>query len=200
MKKCHRQYKENKEKSPLNNKPAVFLDRDGTIIKDHGYLDHPSQVVFFNETFSSLRRLSELFDLFIVTNQSGVAKGMISIEDVKKVNSYIESTFKDHGIKIVDTYVCPHDQSNNCECIKPKPYFMKKAEREHGIDLLQSFVIGDHPSDIEFSENVGAKGIYVLTGHGIKHRDELSPGTLITYGISEATELIIELYELSLYM
>jgi D-glycero-D-manno-heptose 1,7-bisphosphate phosphatase len=179
----------------LNNKLAIFLDRDGTIIEDRGYLEYPSQVVFFNETFSSLRRLSELFDLFIVTNQSGVAQGVISIENVKRVNYYIESTLKDRGIKIVDTYVCPHDRSDNCECIKPKPYFMKKAEREHDIDLLRSFVIGDHPHDIEFAENVGAKGIYVLTGHGIKHRNELSPTTLIAYGISEATESIIELYQ-----
>jgi histidinol-phosphate phosphatase family protein len=175
----------------LNNKPSVFLDRDGTIIEDRGYLEHPSQVVFFNETFSSLRRLSELFELFIVTNQSGVTKGEISVENVKRVNSYIESTLADHGIKIVDTYVCPHDRSDHCDCIKPKPYFMKRAAREHDIDLSRLFVIGDHPHDIEFAENVGAKGIYVLTGHGKKHRNELLPATLIASGISEATKLIM---------
>jgi histidinol-phosphate phosphatase family protein len=177
----------------LNNKPAIFLDRDGTIIEDRGYLEHPSQVKFFNETFSSLQRLSELFKLFIVTNQSGAAKKLISIENIKRVNSHIENTFKNRGINIVETYVCPHDKSDDCECMKPKPYFIKKAQMEHDIDLLLSFVIGDHPHDIEFAENVGAKGIYVLTGHGRKHLDELSPNTLIARGISEATDLILKL-------
>jgi histidinol phosphatase-like enzyme len=117
------------------------------------------------------------------------------MKDVIKVNLYIEKSLNDYGIRIVRTYTCPHDRSDHCECIKPKPYFMKESEREHNIDLSRSFVIGDHPHDIEFAENVGAKGIYVLTGHGAKHRHELPPTTLIASGISEATEVIIELYQ-----
>ncbi len=79
--------------------------------------------------------------------------------------------------------------------MKPNPYFLKKAAEEHGVDLSRSFVIGDHPHDIEFGETVGAKGIYVLTGHGLKHLNELQPTTLIASGISEAAKIIIELHQ-----
>ncbi|GEM_PF-605261 len=175
-----------------NSYAAIFLDRDGTIIEDRGDLKHISQVVFFDETVSSLQRLSEFFRLFIVTNQSGVAKGVLSLEDVKKVNEYIMSYLADYGITIVETYVCPHARSDNCACIKPKPFFMKKAAREHNIDLLNSYVIGDHPHDVDLAKGVRARGIYVLTGHGMKHRDELTDNTSIARGIGEATELIIK--------
>jgi D-glycero-D-manno-heptose 1,7-bisphosphate phosphatase len=93
------------------------------------------------------------------------------------------------------TYVCPHNQLDGCECRKPKPYFLEKAAEEHGVDLPRSFVVGDHPQDLVFGERVRARGIYVLSGHGRKHLKELPPNTLIASGISEATEIIIELYQ-----
>jgi D-glycero-D-manno-heptose 1,7-bisphosphate phosphatase len=184
-----------KGKVPVKKDAALFLDRDGTIIEDRGDLRDPSQVLFFDETLSSLQRLSKLFKLFIVTNQSGVARGTLSIEEVHRVNFYIEGILADHGINIVETYVCPHDPLDGCECRKPKPYFLKKAEKDYGVDLSRSFVVGDHPQDIEFGERVGAGGVYVLSGHGRKHLQELPPNTLIASGILEATETIIKLYQ-----
>ncbi len=133
-----------------------------------------------------------MFKLFIVTNQPGVAGGKISIEDVSRVNTYIEYILAKNGIKISETYVCPHERLDQCECMKPKPFFLEKSVREHGVDLSRSFVIGDHPHDVEFGEAAGAKGIYVLTGHGFKHINEIRPATLIASGISEATDIIIE--------
>ena len=171
---------------------AVFLDRDGTIIEDRGDLFHPSQVVFFRNTIPSLRQLSKCFDLFIVTNQSGVAKGVISIQDVERVNSYIISHLAKSGVRIVETYVCPHNRSDGCQCIKPNPYFLLKAEKDHWIDLKRSFVIGDHPHDVDFGTNAGANAIYVLTGHGMKHREGISRDTVVAAGIREAAELILD--------
>ncbi|MFP4193640.1 MAG: D-glycero-alpha-D-manno-heptose-1,7-bisphosphate 7-phosphatase [Desulfobacterales bacterium] len=171
-------------------RPAVFLDRDGTIIEDRGHLCRPSQVKFFAGTVSALRRLNEHFELFIVTNQSGVAKGFLTLEDVGCVNGYVVSYLAEQGIRITDTYVCPHDSLDGCECIKPKPYFLKKAEKEHGIDLSRSFAVGDHPHDVAFAENAGARGIYVLSGHGMKHRNELWEDALIVAGIEEAANII----------
>lgn len=171
-------------------RPAVFLDRDGTIIEDRGHLSRPSQVKFFAGTVSALRRLNEHFELFIVTNQSGVAKGFLTLQDVWCVNRYVVSYLSGHGIRITDTYVCPHDSLDGCECIKPKPYFLRKAEIEHGIDLSLSFAVGDHPHDVAFAENAGAKGVYVLSGHGIKHRQELREDALIAAGIEEAADII----------
>jgi len=172
--------------------PAVFLDRDGTIIEDRGYLSNSSQVVFFKNTVSSLRCLSAHFALFIVTNQSGVAKGTISLQDVDHVNSYVVTYLAQHGIPLLATYVCPHERVSACHCIKPNPYFLKKAERDFGIDLRRSFVIGDHPHDVELAKNAGAHAIYLLSGHGMKHKDEIPEGTKVASGIHEATEIILE--------
>ena len=171
---------------------AVFLDRDGTIIEDRGDLSHPSQVIFYDDTVPSLQRLQEKFELFLVTNQSGVAKGVISIEDVERVNTYVVGHLAEFSIRIVDTYVCPHARIDNCRCIKPKPYFLRRAERDHQIDLKRSYVIGDHPHDAEFGKNVNANAIYLLSGHGIKHRDELDDDTVVVNGIREAVELILK--------
>jgi histidinol phosphatase-like enzyme len=91
---------------------------------------------------------------------------------------------------IAATYVCPHQRSSGCKCIKPNAYFLEEAEREFGIDLRRSFVIGDHPHDVELATHVGATGIYVLSGHGMKHRDELPEGTEVAAGIMEAVEII----------
>lgn len=170
---------------------AVFLDRDGTIIEDRGDLSDPSQVVFFRDTVSSLRQLNEYYDLFIVTNQSGVGRGIISMKDVDQVNAHIASCLARHGVPIAATYVCPHERKSGCLCIKPEPYFLKKAESEFGVDLSRSFVIGDHPHDIDFAVSAGATGIYVLSGHGLKHREEISTDTIITDGIGEAAKYIL---------
>lgn len=171
--------------------PAVFLDRDGTIIEDRGYLSDPAQVRFFENTVPSLRRLSRRFALFIVTNQSGVARGLITVGDVERVNAHVTAHLSESGIRILETYVCPHLSSGGCSCIKPNPFFLRKAERDHGIDLKHSFVIGDHPHDVVFAENGGANAVYVLTGHGEKHREELPEGTPVARGIREATDLIL---------
>ena len=171
---------------------AVFLDRDGTIIEDRGDLRDPSEVVWFDDTVSSLRRLSDCFDLFIVTNQPGVAKGTNSIEAVEHVNGYVSSYLAQHGIPIVATYVCPHERGSDCHCIKPKPHFLRRAERDFRVDLGRSFVIGDHPHDVELANNVGATGIYVLSGHGMKHRRDIPGDTIVADGIGEASERILE--------
>lgn len=172
--------------------PAVFLDRDGTIIEDRGDLSDPSQVVFFGDTVQSLRSLAERFLLFVVTNQSGVAKGTITLQDVDRVNAHVASYLEQHGVRIAASYVCPHERVAGCRCIKPNPYFLKKAEHDFGVDLTRSFVIGDHPHDVEFAMRAGATGIYVLSGHGMKHQAELPPHVPVTDGIREATEQILE--------
>ena len=174
-----------------NKNGAVFLDRDGTIIEDNGHLSDLSKVVFFEETVEALLRLSKHFLLFIVTNQPGVARGLISREDVNYINSEIVKRFTKAGIEIMDIYVCPHERSNNCDCIKPKPYFLEQAAKDYNIDLQRSFMVGDHPCDVQLAKNVGARGIYVLTGHGRKHVAELPEDAEIVSGIMEAAERII---------
>jgi len=169
---------------------AVFLDRDGTIIEDRGHLSNPDDVIFYPYTLKALKILQKDFLLFIVSNQSGIAKKLITKEDVDKVNARVIDILRKNGIEITQIYYCPHNREDNCECIKPKPYFLRKAVEKYGIDLSKSYVIGDHPHDVEFAENAGAKGIYVLTGHGAKHTNELKPGWIVAKNLLEASEMI----------
>jgi D-glycero-D-manno-heptose 1,7-bisphosphate phosphatase len=179
-----------------NKNAAVFLDRDGTIIEDRGHLRDPSDVVFFSETFEALRKLQEHFHLFIVTNQRGIAEGRITRRDVDRINRCIGTALFDRGIKIENVYTCPHRRSDNCRCIKPKPYFLKRAASRYHLDLSKSFAVGDHPHDIQLARNADASGIYVLTGHGQKHLTEVLDDTEIVPGIMEAAEKIVTGYQI----
>jgi D-glycero-D-manno-heptose 1,7-bisphosphate phosphatase len=170
---------------------AVFLDRDGTIIEDRGDLRDPSQAVFLQGAFDALRRLQEEFLLFVVTNQSGIAKGTITHEDTDIVNAHVVAELAEADIHITDVYVCPHRREDGCPCIKPHPHFLHKAAAQYGIDLRQSFSVGDHPHDVELARAAGGQGIYVLTGHGEKHLAELSPETVVAADIEEAAQHIL---------
>jgi len=154
-------------------KPAVFLDRDGTIIKDNGYIGQINKVEFYPFTFDCLKQLQKKFLLFIVTNQSGIAKGIVTSKQVDEVNDFILNKLKSEGINISALYSCPHHRNDNCKCHKPKTMFAELASKDFEIDLKKSYMIGDHPADVEFALNIGAKGIYVLTGHGKKHYAEI---------------------------
>jgi L-threonylcarbamoyladenylate synthase len=171
---------------------AVFLDRDGTLIEDRGHLRKPSQVVFFPDTIRALQLLRDSFRFFIVTNQPGIAEGTIQAAEVAQVNDYVVKQLAHAGIHIERVYCCPHQRSDGCDCIKPKPYYLGLAAREFGIDIATSFVIGDHPHDVDLARNAGATGIYVLTGHGTKHRGDVPPDTVVTPGILEAARLVLE--------
>ena len=171
---------------------AVFLDRDGTLIEDRGHLSDPSQIVFYPETVPALRMLRDAFTLFIVTHQSGLAKGLLEADQVAAVNDAVVAHLADHGITITEVYCCPHERSEDCRCIKPKPFFLRSAAADFDIDLPGSFSVGDHPHDLELAEGVGGTGIYVLTGHGRKHRRELTDGALVVPTIREAARQIRE--------
>ncbi len=171
---------------------AVFLDRDGTLIEDRGHIDHESDVAFYPVTVPALKQLQKRFQLFIVTNQPGIAEGTITRDGVERVNRYITTHLTNHGIEITDVYVCPHQRSDNCSCIKPNPHFLHCAEEDYEIDLTRSYVVGDHPSDVQLAEYAGATGIYVLTGHGSKHRRELSGNIAVEPSIKRAADSILD--------
>ncbi len=178
-------------KSSHTIRKAIFLDRDGTIIEDNGYLSDPSQVVFFDDTIDTLKLLQKEFLLFIVTNQQGIGEGILTTEDVNCVNRYVVDSLKNAGVNIKAAYVCPHTKADNCVCRKPNPYFLYKASKYYHIDLERSFVLGDHPSDIQLAINANANGIFVLTGHGKYHRSQLDINTVVVSGIGEAVKNII---------
>ncbi len=176
--------------------PAIFLDRDGTLIEDRGDLRDPGDVVFFSDTIVALLRLQEHFRLFIVTNQSGIGKGLITTAEVDRVNAHVVERLQQEGVHIEQVYCCPHRRDERCACIKPNPLFLEQAARDYGLDLVNSFTVGDHPHDVQLAEYAGAKGIYVLTGHGQKHRRDLPPNKIIVPGIREAAEWILGCLEM----
>jgi len=171
---------------------AVFLDRDGTINEDAGYISTLDSLKFIPRSVDALRKLQEYFQLFIVTNQSGIGRGLFTEGDFLRFNRVFLELLVHQGVFIKEVYYCPHTSQDGCQCHKPKPYFLLKAQTEFDINLSVSYVIGDHPSDIEMARNAGARGIYVLTGHGIKHRHDLSGSTVdMAVDLFEASRLIL---------
>ena len=177
------------------DRPAVFLDRDGTLIEDRGWLRDPAQVEFYPATIPALQQLAGAFDLFIVTQQRGVADGLLSLADVQRVNDHVVGVLRAAGVVIRAAYCCPHRRDENCACAKPKPFFLQQAARDYGIDLARSFVVGDHPADVELAANAGARGIYVLTGHGTKHRAQLAATAVVVGDIGEAAARVLVMRE-----
>jgi D-glycero-D-manno-heptose 1,7-bisphosphate phosphatase len=172
-------------------RPAIFWDRDGTLIEDRGHLSDVSDVIFYPGTINALCRLHNCFLFFIVTNQPGVAKGMIGIDDVERINAHVVSRLADAGIAISAVYVCLHRRADQCECIKPNPYFLHKAAEDFRVSLPDSFVVGDHPHDVELAERAGAQGVYVCTGHGLKHLNELRGRQVVVSDIEAAADWIL---------
>lgn len=172
-------------------RPAVFLDRDGTIIEDRGYLTSPEEVVFYSKSFPALRELSTQFKLFMITNQGGISKGLQTPEQVDRVNRFVAEKLRKEGIHLQEVYTCPHQRSDNCSCIKPLPYYPLKAALDWNISLEKSWSIGDHPHDVTLAENFGGRGIYVLTGHGNSHKEELQDSIDIASDLQEAADFIL---------
>ena len=175
----------------MTDRAAIFLDRDGTLIEDTGTLGDPAQVCLFSDTVSALRALQDRFVFFVVTNQSCVARGEISMDDVLRVNAHLAALLENDGIYIERWYICPHERADDCDCIKPNATFLTQAAREFGIDLARSFVIGDHPHDALTGAEEGVRGVYVLTGHGARHLEQLPSGIPVCEGIADAAKWIL---------
>jgi D-glycero-D-manno-heptose 1,7-bisphosphate phosphatase len=178
--------------------PAVFLDRDGTIVEDRGYIKDPLEMVFYPESFKALSILQEHFLLFIITNQSGISKKLTTEREVKEVNKYLIETLKAKDIVIFDIFYCPHKSEDNCNCKKPNPYFIYKAAELYNLNLAGSYIFGDHPSDVSCGLNAGVQPVYLLTGHGKKHKDELAQDVKICKNILDAANYVIKLKTTSL--
>lgn len=153
-------------------KRAVFLDRDGTINEDPGYLGNPEQVILFPSVGDSLAKLKNEFDflLIVVSNQSGVVRGLISNDDVEKVNNKINQLLIPYGVQIDDFFYCiahpDFSSEEECRCRKPSPQMIFDAANKYSIDLKASYLIGDSKSDIEAAKNAGCKSILIKTGYG----------------------------------
>jgi D-glycero-D-manno-heptose 1,7-bisphosphate phosphatase len=148
-------------------RPAVFLDRDGTIAEEVGYLNHASRFRMFPFTATAIRRLNEAgLPVIVVTNQSGVGRGYFPDSLVNTVNELMTQQLAKLGAPIEAIYYCPHISAENCSCRKPRTGMLDRAALEHALDLQRSFVVGDRYGDVELARNAGARSVLVRTGYG----------------------------------
>jgi D-glycero-D-manno-heptose 1,7-bisphosphate phosphatase len=150
---------------------AVFLDRDGTLNEDPGYLGDPEKLTLFPETGKALSILKEAgFKLIVISNQSGISRGLINEQMVFAVNEKVNELLAVHNTAIDAFYICPYhpefSTEEECSCRKPSPELVLKAAKEFNIDLEISYFIGDSKSDIECGQRAGCKTILVKTGNG----------------------------------
>ena len=144
-------------------RPAVFIDRDGTIMQDADYCSKAEQVKVFPRVAEALKRLkSNGFKVIIITNQSGIGRGFFSLEEYRTVEAEISRQL---GGDVIDaTYFCPHAPDQGCNCRKPAAGMIMQAAREHDVDLVSSFLIGDKEIDVQCGREAGVRTIRVRTG------------------------------------
>jgi D-glycero-D-manno-heptose 1,7-bisphosphate phosphatase len=173
--------------------PAVFLDRDGVIIIEKEFQIEPEGIEFIDGAVRALKTLPGEFLKVIVSNQSGVAKGLFAGEDVIRFNQALDDRLRQSGITIHRWYFCPHGPDANCHCRKPEPGMLIAAARELDIDLEKSWMIGDKSSDILAGEAAGVRTILVRTGYAGHEPDAiLANPDYVADDLNTAVAMIIQ--------
>lgn len=158
------------------NKVAVFLDRDGTINEQMGYINHLSRLVLLPQTIPAIRRLNQAgLKVVAVTNQSGAARGYFPVSLVAEVHAHLENLLAASGAHLDGIYACLHGPDEGCACRKPKPGLIRQAARELDLELARSYLVGDRLLDVQTAAQAGVKGILVLTGYGRGEYEYLAP-------------------------
>jgi len=155
-------------------RPAVFLDRDGTLLEEAGYLDRLERLVFFSYGIDAVRLLNRGgYAVVIMTNQSGVGRGMYEEEFVLRAHEVVDRRVRAGGGRIDGYYYCPHHPEaeiekyrRDCDCRKPFPGMLRQAAADLDLDLSRSFAVGDKWTDVQAGIAAGGKGILVRTGYG----------------------------------
>ncbi len=154
-------------------RPAIFLDRDGTIIEEVEYLSRLGDLKLIAGVGPAIARLNRLaLPVILVSNQSGIARGYFDEEFVRQCHRRLQEMLKPYRARIDDFFFCPHHpdhgrpEDRQCDCRKPAPGMLLEAANRHNLDLRQCFVVGDKASDLELAKRVGGRGILVLTGYG----------------------------------
>ncbi|MGH9338319.1 MAG: D-glycero-alpha-D-manno-heptose-1,7-bisphosphate 7-phosphatase [Acidobacteriota bacterium] len=157
--------------SSLQPKPAVFFDRDGTLIEETQYLTRREDLRVYPAALEAVRQVNQNGRLVVViTNQSAVARGLLSEDDLRALHGFMSDAFQREGARIDAFFYCPHHpEAGNgqaCDCRKPQPGLIKRAQRELNIDLNQSYLVGDKLLDVMTARRAGCKSILVKTGYG----------------------------------
>jgi D-glycero-D-manno-heptose 1,7-bisphosphate phosphatase len=184
---------------------AVFIDRDGTISEEVGYINHASRFRLFPYAADAIKYLNKNDWLaIVVTNQAGVARGYFSEDLVKTIHAGMNNELEIAGAKLDAVYYCAHHPSVGelpyrfeCDCRKPKPGLISRAAKEFDINLSESWMVGDRYSDVELARNARIKSMFVLSGYGRgewehQRRDWTQQPDLVAEDLLEAVHLIVE--------
>ena len=185
--------------------PAVFLDRDGTLIEDVGYLDQIGRLRYYPWSIEAVRLLRRGgYAVVVVTNQAGVARGMVREAFVEEAHQFIQRRLAAVGERLDGHYYCPHEPNApleayrlKCDCRKPRPGMIQRAAAELDLDVRRSVVVGDKWSDVGLARAAGAKALMVKTGYGVSQatmpREGLEPDAVVTNLIEAAGWVLREL-------
>lgn len=178
--------------------PAVFLDRDGVLIENRAeYVREWSQVLVYPKTYFSLKSIQNAgYKIVIVTNQSAVGRGLITLQTAHAINQRLVGLIRDNGGRVDGVYLCPHQPEDDCECRKPKPGMLLQAARELSLDLSRSWLVGDAWSDVLAGQAASLRGeILVKTGRGLDQLNLPKPAGVrscyIADDLSDAAQIIV---------
>ncbi len=172
----------------------ILLDCDGTVIFDpeDERVDREDKIKLFPDSIESLKYLAENgFSIILITNQAGIAEGRINLQDFDRINNKVLEMLAPSGIKILKTYMCPHGPQDGCNCRKPKPMMIFQAAEEFGIDLANTYMVGDRESDILSGIHAGTKTILVKTANVPVESKE---ATFTAPTLLEAVKYIVDNY------
>jgi D-glycero-D-manno-heptose 1,7-bisphosphate phosphatase len=174
---------------------AVFLDRDGTIVEDPGFLHEAEKVQLLQGAAEAIRRLNEAgYLVIIVTNQSGIARRRYTVANYEAVQERLGALLAAQGARIDAAYFCPHHPllSGPCECRKPGVKLFRDAQAAFDIDFSRSWFIGDRLSDVQPARVLGGEGILVATGEGNLHQGQARAlGVMVVADLAEAVQHIL---------
>ncbi len=168
------------------------MDRDGTVVVDppDERVDSEEKVKFFPDSISALKKLQDDgFSIIFVTNQAGIAEGRIDTGGYERIQNKVLSMLEAGGVKILKTYLCPHGQSDGCDCRKPKPTLLLQAAKDFDVDLRNTYMVGDRDSDVLAGKNAGAKAIQVDTA--TNPHSKVSQADYQAKTLTDAVEYII---------
>lgn len=172
---------------------AVFLDRDGTLIYDKVYLNDPQKIEYIPGVFEGLRLLRDAGFVFVmVTNQAGLAKGLVKIQNMDTIHRLMLEEFSRQGIDFKNVYYAPGPSDHDHEMRKPNAGMLRLASQHFNIDLNNSWMIGDRMSDVEAGRRAGTKTV-LLTETGCEEFSEFAPPTIESFNLLSAAQKIVEL-------
>ncbi len=186
----------NLSKENIGKRKVLFLDRDGCLNDDTMYPHKVEHFKLLPGVIEGLKKLKKVYIFIIVTNQSGIGRGIFKEEDMRIFNEKLLSELKKEGIEIKKIYHCPHTPEDLCNCRKPSTKYIRQAEKEFNIDVKGSWAMGDHLHDVEMGIKAGCRAIYLLTGHGAKHKEDLEKNSIkpdfIAKNFLEAADFILK--------